>query len=208
MKVTLNFLKSNHAGKEEINWFVSQQDDDLEIIIHKLIEEGKFQWANWLISRILNKEKLVKYAIFSAELVLDLCKEKYQNDKPRSTLEVAKKYSINLSADYAAAAAIVTAAQAAVSDADTAVYDAISTTNYPTAVAIATAAYVRAAAAATYATATTTATYAASYAAVAVDDAVNAAVYDAMSHNGDASIARRDMYIRILNYGISLIEKE
>jgi len=220
MKITLKFLKSNHADKKVIDWFIHQQDDDLEIIINKLIGEEKFQWANWLLSRVLNKEEIVKYAIFSAELALNLHEKKYQENRLGLAIEAMKKRLIDLptashhSAAYNAFQSIHAAvdadtafksAQAAADAADTAAYDALSTVTYPAAVATATAAYIAATAAAVHAITTTD--DAANVAKAAVDDAAAAVVYDTISHAGDSGIARKEMYIKILNYGISLSQE-
>jgi len=177
MKITLDFLRANHACRKAIIWFNSQQDSDLEIIIHKLMEEKNFPWVNWLILKTLNKEKIVKYAIFSAESVLDLYEKRFQDDKPRLAIEAAKECLINLSA----AADIYAAFQSA---------DAADTIAYNAAAAAAGAASAAQAA-------VDDATYAGHAAAYAIDAAVAA-----------ANAAKKNLYVEILNYGISLIEKE
>ena len=203
MKITLDFLRANHACRKAIIWFNSQQDSDLEIIIHKLMEEKNFPWVNWLILKTLNKEKIVKYAIFSAESVLDLYEKRFQDDKPRLAIEAAKECLINLSA-----AADIYAAFQSADAADTIAYNAASAEIYAAFKSAQTAfdaadtiAYNAAAAAAGAASAAQAAVDDATYAGHAAAYAIDAAV-------AAANAAKKNLYVEILNYGISLIEKE
>ena len=224
MKITLDFLRANHACRKAIIWFNSQQDSDLEIIIHKLMEEKNFPWVNWLILKTLNKEKIVKYAIFSAESVLDLYEKRFQDDKPRLAIEAAKECLINLSA-----AADIYAAFQSADAADTIAYNAASAEIYAafhSAQADSDAAHDASAeiyaafksaqtafdAADTIAyNAAAAAAGAASAAQAAVDDATyagHAAAYAIDAAVAAANAAKKNLYVEILNYGISLIEKE
>jgi len=204
MKITLDFLESYHACKEGINWFTSQQDDDLMVIIRKLMEEERFQWANWLISNILDRQNVVRYAIFSAESVLDLFEKKYPDiKKPRLAIEAAKRCldDTNHSDVYACAAhnAIYAASEDAYSCAADYAADA--------AAAAAHAAYIYAHDAAC----------AAADADIAASDAAWAAYQTAYNAAGDtaytyavdaANAARKEMYKKVLNYGITLFTSQ
>ena len=201
MKITLDFLESYLACKEGINWFVSQQDDDFMVIIRKLMEEERFQWANWLISNVLNRQNVVRYAIFSAESALDLFEKKYPDiKKPRLAIEAAKRCldDTNHSDVYACAThnAIYAASE-----------DAYADYAVDAAVAAAHAAYIYAHDAAC----------AAADADIAASDAAWAAYQTAYNAAGDtaytyavdaANAARKEMYKKVLNYGITLFTSQ
>jgi len=127
--ITLTWLKKHNACKEAVAAFKKSGKIDLFEILNTLIESNereKLEWANWLIVRVMNKKQKVQYAIFAAELVIDIFEKEYPKDnRPRKAIEAAKKYlkrqSIkNRNAAHAAHAA----AFAAYADADAAAYAA------------------------------------------------------------------------------------
>ena len=124
MKIDLDLLTKLKACKQGTVWFKSQHETEHNKVIKKLLEEGKFTWANWLIVRLLDKKQRVKYAIFAAELVLHIFQSKYpKNQRPRQAIQAAKNYLINdtfVSAADAATAAAAYAATAAAAYAATA----------------------------------------------------------------------------------------
>jgi hypothetical protein len=144
----------------------------------------KYRWCNWLLSRLLPKDKKIKYAIYSARLVIDLFEKKYPNDnRPRKAIEAAELYLEGK----------VTKEQ--IGDADAAAAAAANATvNY--------AAY-----AAAYA-----AKFAA-HAAYDVDNAAYTAVAAAAAANYTADAAanyadKKEMFRSIITYGLTLIAEQ
>ena len=95
MKITLEFLNKFNACSEGLD-FVKEKDlIGLEAVdfIKKLIEFDKLQWANWLITRVLDNIGRASYAVFAAEQVLSIFEKKYpDDDRPRKAIEATKAY--------------------------------------------------------------------------------------------------------------------
>lgn len=126
-KLTIQWFKDNKACNEGFKWVKETFKDKKEIptdeLIQILIDEDRYNWANWTICRVLSKEQKVKYAIFCAEQVLDIFEKKYPDDKrPRIAIEAAKKYLENPIEENRRAAA--DAAYASYTAADAASYAA------------------------------------------------------------------------------------
>ena len=128
MNITEKWLKERNACSEGMVFVTNAGFLGLpaKSFIEKLIECKRLQEANWLIVRVLAKEDNIRYAIYSAEQVLDIFEKKYPGDKrPRKAIEAAKKYLKNpteknknsaadaANAAYTAANAAYTAANAA-----------------------------------------------------------------------------------------------
>ena len=138
MKITRELLKKYSACTSGYNWFIHQNETDHEKFIDLLMNDNHFDWANWLIVRLMNKKQKVQYAVFAAEQVIDIYEKKCPDDnRPRKAIEAAKKYidnqtrankdaTVYTAADaYAAANAAYAAANAADAAAyTTAVYTA------------------------------------------------------------------------------------
>src|SRR5271157_1137493 len=94
MKITLEKLKGLEACGEGIVYFAENYTEiDHADLIKDLIKKDKVNWANWLVSKLLNTDNVIRYAIYSAELVIYLFEEKYPNDdRPRKAIEAAKNY--------------------------------------------------------------------------------------------------------------------
>ena len=91
-KITLDWLEKESACVDGIKWFIAQNDNDAIVLIEKLLQEDKFDWANWAITSILSKDNNVRYAIHAAELVLYIYEKAYPGDmRPRKAIEIAKK---------------------------------------------------------------------------------------------------------------------
>ncbi len=125
MKITKEWLKEHDACIVGYEWSLKVLDDkpmDAKTFIGKLMGEDRFNWANWVIVRLLTKDQNIAYAIFAAELVLDIYEKQYPDDKrPRNAIEASRKY-LQTKTAYAAAAAY--AADAAADAADAAAYAA------------------------------------------------------------------------------------
>ena len=128
-KITKEFLQKINACSsamevgEENKAFNKPADE----MINSIMDYGRFDWANWLIVRLINKKQKVQYAIFAAELVVDIYEKRCpDNDKPRKAIEAARAYLKNpckKTKDAAYAAADAAAAYAAAA-ADAAAYAA------------------------------------------------------------------------------------
>ena len=117
-KITKEFLQKINACSsamevgEENKAFNKPADE----MINSIMDYGRFDWANWLIVRLINKKQKVQYAIFAAELVVDIYEKRCpDNDKPRKAIEAARAYLKNpckktKDAAYAAATAYAAAA--------------------------------------------------------------------------------------------------
>ena len=204
--ITKEFLEKHNACSSGMSWVTENKLIGLapKEFIDTLMSNDKFDWANWLIVRLMNKKQKVQYAIFAAEQVLYIFEKKYPGDlRPRKAIEAAKEYLTHpfiktKRAAYATAAADAVDAAYAAADAAYAVTDAVDAAYAAAYAAYAAAAY----AAADAAYAATDAAYAAADAAAdAVDAAYAAAAYAA----ADAAYARKQMQITIINYGLSLI---
>lgn len=184
MKVTKRFLKRHYACIEAVEWFENQKITDSNKLIKfavKSKDQELLEWANWLIVRMLTRMGKIKYAIFAAEMVLDIYEKKYpDDDKPRLAIEAAKSYESNPSKK--------TRTDAAKAAAKAAGY--------------ATAAAGYAAAAAGYAA--KAAGYAAAANAYSSAYATNASAYAAAAHGQ----ATGKMKTKILKYGLTLIKFE
>jgi len=60
----------------------------------------KFNWSNWILSRVLNHKNRVRYAAHAAELVLPLWEKEFPKDKrPHEAVNAAKAWLENPSPD-------------------------------------------------------------------------------------------------------------
>ena len=188
MKITEDFLQQKSACRNGVKWFINQKETEDIKVVAKLIKEDRLDWANWLIVRCMKYKHYVSYAVFAAEQVIDIYEKKYPDNKAsRKAIEAAKKCIENPSKVNKKAAATAAA------DAATAAYAA-----YAAAADAATAAYAAAAAA--------TAAYAAAAAATAAYAADAAAAYAAADAVAYVD-ARKEMRIKILEYGIGLLKE-
>ena len=179
MQITLDWLKQQSACQDGYEWSIktlNKKSMAVNNFIDKLMAENKFNWANWVIVRVIDRPQKIRYAVFAAEQVIDIFEKKYPNDKrPRNAIEAAKKVVENDTPKTRA-------------DADAAAYAADA--------AYADAAY--AAAADAYAADADAAAYAYAAAAAAAD------AYAAAADAADAM--RKEMQIKIINYGLSLLK--
>ena len=202
MNISLDVLKKYRACNSGIECFKYLKTTTVHETINKCMDLSddvvlqwtndkldKYKWCNWLLSRILPKDEKIKYAIYSARLVIDIFEEKYPNDnRPRKAIEAAELYlggKVTKEQIKDAAFAAAYAAHATVN---------YATVNYATYAAAYAAAYTAFAAAdAAYA-----ATDAAAYTAyTAADTAYAAANYS----------DRKEMFRSIISYGLTLISE-
>lgn len=60
MRISLEWLGNNGACADGEKWFLSQGETDGIKVVRKLLKEGKFEWANWTITRILDRRKIIQ----------------------------------------------------------------------------------------------------------------------------------------------------
>ena len=70
MQITKKWLKSRNDCQAGMKFVEEKKLIGLEGVefIRKLMEYEKYEYANWLIVRIMDREQCVKYANFSADL--------------------------------------------------------------------------------------------------------------------------------------------
>lgn len=52
MRITKRWLEKQSACKDGIEWFCRQDETDGVKVVLKLMEDNRFNWANWLIVRL------------------------------------------------------------------------------------------------------------------------------------------------------------
>lgn len=106
MNISLDILKMYGACNSGIECFKYLKTTTVHETINKCMdlsddvvlqwtddELDKYKWCNWLLNRILPKDEKIKYAIYSARLVIDIFEKKYPNDnRPRKAIEAAELY--------------------------------------------------------------------------------------------------------------------
>jgi hypothetical protein len=103
MLITDEWIKSNRPCQEALDWWDEIERDSTKIL-EKLITETHYEWANWLIVRVMTRLQYLKYAIFAAEQVLPIW-EKYSQDRsPHRSIEAAKQVCENDTVENRAAA--------------------------------------------------------------------------------------------------------
>jgi len=189
--VTLKKLNKLDACESGIEWFENQDEKRLDKVCLSLIESQRPDWANWTIVRYMTDEQKRQYAIYAAEQVIDIFEKEYPSDKrPRLAIEAAKNWVKSpAEKNRAAAASAASAAYAA----------------YAAASAAAAAASASAAAAASAAYAVYAAS-AAAYAASAAAYYAASAAYAVYAASAAYAAAKKEMQIKIIKYGLTLIQ--
>ncbi len=210
MKITRELLKEKNACYDGVEWVTENGLIGLGAVdfLNKLIESGKLNWASWLIVKLMRRPQYLKYAIYSAEQVIDIFENTYPEDnRPRKAIEAAKKVldkdtdKNRAAADAAACAAHATSAAAHAASYAASVADAAACAAHATSAAAHAASYAASVASA----AACAASYAASVASAAACAAYAADAADAAAYAADCA-DREEVQLRRLNYGITLLE--
>ena len=91
MKITLDWLKEKGACAEGVAWFKSQKKSKAVDVLNALIKDDQLEWANWTIVRVMTRPQYLAYAIYAAEQVIHIWKEKYpDDDRPQKAIQAAK----------------------------------------------------------------------------------------------------------------------
>jgi len=99
MNITKEKLTELHACKNSITWF--EQNPGITTVEQgiKLLWETdhpeKFNWSNWILSRVLTHRNQVKYGVHAAELVLPIWENEFPEDKRPSEAINSVKAWIN-----------------------------------------------------------------------------------------------------------------
>ena len=111
VKITKKWLKEQGACSGGVDWFMAFGKTDSVDVISGLLEAERFNWANWLIVRLLDRKNHIRYAIFAAEQVISIFEKKCPEDKrPRLAIEAAKAVIENDTKETRAAACAAYAA--------------------------------------------------------------------------------------------------
>jgi hypothetical protein len=184
MRITLKKLIQLNACDDAVREFAEQKETDPIKLINKMIktnDDKYLSWSNWLIVRCMKYKQYVGYAVYAAKQVLSLYEKDYPKDKrSRAAINAAIRCIKNPTKKNK------NVAQAAYATADAA------------ACAAADAAACAAADAAAYA----------ARAAARAANAARAAAYAAYAAARAANAAGKKMKIKILKYGIKLLQEE
>ena len=127
MKITKSWLRKNNACLSGYDWFVHQDENDYEAVVAALMKANRFDWANWVIVRLMNRKQKVKYACYVARLALPIYERYHPRcNRLRQELEAAEIIAAkNSAAVYTTAVGITAAAYvAAITRADVIVANA------------------------------------------------------------------------------------
>ncbi|MCK9569911.1 hypothetical protein M0R72_13285 [Candidatus Pacearchaeota archaeon] len=193
--ITKEWLREQRACAEGYDWFIHQRARDAVKILQALIKESKYDWANWLIVRRIDRKQYIQYAVFAAKQVEYLWKDSYPKEYKiwRDWIDNGCK-----AADAAYVADAARAANAAVCAANAAYAANAARAAY----AAALAAYAAVCAANAAYTANAARAAGVANAAYVADAARAAYVADTAYVADDAEIQKR-----ILEYGITLLNE-
>jgi hypothetical protein len=201
MKITLAWLKKNHACPSGIDWFLAQSKTDGIKLINALYKDSHFDWAIWLLVRLMNRKQQIALSIFAARSVLPIFEKRYpKDDRPILAIEAAEAYLLHNTKENSKNT--LTAAATAADVAADAFADYV---NYTTNFAVRSAAYAvaHASACAAYDVDNTHRTYAASITHAAYNAVYTARVAaDAYASNR----VKNKNKINTLNFGLALIK--
>ena len=91
MKITNEWLHGQGACVDGYAWALRRNHDDAGRTIAELMNEDRFDWANWVIVRLMTHEQQIQYAVFAAEQVISIYEKEYpDDDRPRKAIEAAR----------------------------------------------------------------------------------------------------------------------
>jgi hypothetical protein len=114
MTLKKEHLKNLKPCAEGMAWFLSQKRKKISSICRALQKENHFDWANWLLTKLMTHPQQVLYAVFCAEQVLGVFEKAVPgDDRPRKAIQVAKDFLAGKIGDASAAVDAARAARAA-----------------------------------------------------------------------------------------------
>ena len=93
MKLTKRWLKNRGACKDAYQWYLKQETENVEELFSRAMEEKRYSDINWVLSQKLERLDKIRYAVYAAELVIDIWEK--QNKDDRKAIEAAKAYIKN-----------------------------------------------------------------------------------------------------------------
>ena len=91
--LTKKYLLRIGASEEAVQAFEAQPIRDTRQILLGLYEQERYEWANWLLCRVMSRRQRIKYAIHAAEPVLPIFEAAYPgDDRPRKAIKAARAY--------------------------------------------------------------------------------------------------------------------
>jgi hypothetical protein len=117
--ITKQWLRKQGACGEAVQAWNGEKDHGTIITLNRLIKHKQYDWANWLIVRVMERKRYLRYAIYAAKQVIAIYEKRYPgDDQPRLAIRAAEKCLMadtkkNRAAAYAAANAAYAAANAA-----------------------------------------------------------------------------------------------
>ena len=92
MNITTELLQSLDANQKDIDLVASYDDKEAEAVIRQLVKDNRWDYANWLLPRLMDYKGYVSYAVFAAELVLPIWEKKHPDEqRPRQAIAAAKR---------------------------------------------------------------------------------------------------------------------
>ena len=93
--ISMKWVEDNHACQEAREWFKGELNGKRSMPVSKLfsrlVEIDRFNWANWLVVRLMTHDQQIMYAIYASEQVVGLYEDKYPEDtRPRDAIQAAK----------------------------------------------------------------------------------------------------------------------
>ena len=108
MKLTVSKVIKMDACRDALEWgktIWAGKSEDSVVVLKRLLSEKKYDWANWLIVRVMKRKRYLAYAIFAAEQAIGIYEAQYPDDKqPRQSIEAAKRVLKNDNKENRAAA--------------------------------------------------------------------------------------------------------
>lgn len=79
MEITTKWLRKNNGLNIARFWFSKNNETDCIKIIDGLMAQKKFDYANWMITRALDRDDNIRYATFGVKLVLPINENEFKN---------------------------------------------------------------------------------------------------------------------------------
>ena len=117
-QITTKYLRKIRTCEEGVIAFENQTETDPIAILRLCLKSDRWDWANWLITRLMTHKQQVEYAMYAAELAISKYEKMSSNPAPRKAIDATKEWLRNPSEENSNAAytatntAIFTAAYA------------------------------------------------------------------------------------------------
>ena len=81
VNINQKWIKEKRPCVEAVEWWHKNgEEKNAIVVLKKLLAEKRYNWANWLIVRLMDYRDYVSYAVFAAEEVVKLYEKKYPAD--------------------------------------------------------------------------------------------------------------------------------